>query len=144
MKKLLFILSFLFVSAVPLLAQGDDDDANEGSDKIRDRMSEFIQKRLDLSKEEADKFSPVFIEYFKEWRKTLRDNKSLPALDRQQKVVDLQLRYRSKFKDILGEDRSNRVFEHQRKFILEMHRLRQEKLRNNNTDRPLRRQGKLI
>ena len=67
MKKFLFILSLLFVTSVRLFAQ-DDDDANDGNDKIRDKMSEFIQRRLDLSKAEADKFVPVFIKYFREWR----------------------------------------------------------------------------
>src|SRR5882757_5382291 len=119
MKKLLFIVSLLFVTSVRLIAQ-DDDDQNEGNDKIGDKMNEFIQKRLDLSKAEAEKFTPVFIRYFKEWRQALRETKGLPVLDRQQKIIDLQLRYRNQFREIVGERRGDQVFDHQRRFIEEM------------------------
>ncbi len=133
MKKLLFIVSLLFVSSVSLFAQDDGDDQNEGNEKIRDKMNEFIQKRLDLSKAEAEKFTPVFIRYFKEWRQTLRENKTDPLI-RQQKVVDLQLRYRNQFRDIIGEKRGDQVFNHQRKFIEEIILIRQQ--RNGNPNRP--------
>ena len=129
MKKLFFILSLLFVTSVRLFAQ-DDDDQNDGNEKIRDKMSEFIQRRLDLSKAEADKFAPVFIRYFKEWRQTLRETKGLPPLDRQQKIIDLQLRYRNQFREIIGEKRGDQVFEHQRRFIEEIRKIRQERLGN--------------
>jgi hypothetical protein len=138
MKRLLVILSLLLVSTVKLFAQ-DDDDQNEGNEKIRDKMNEFIQKRLDLSKDEADKFTPVFIRYFKEWRQTLRNSKDLPVLDRQQKIIDLQVRYRTQFREIIGEKRGDQVFEHQRRFIDEIRRLRQERLGNNPARPPLRR-----
>ena len=130
MKKLLFILSLLFVTSVRLFAQDDDDDQNESNDKIRDKMSEFIQKRLDLSKAEAEKFTPVFIRYFREWRQALRESKGLPALDRQQKIVDLQLRYRNQFRDIVGQRKGDQVFDHQRRFIEEIRAIRRERLGN--------------
>jgi hypothetical protein len=131
MKKLLFILSLFFVTSARLWAQEDGDDQDGGNEKIRDKMSEFIQKRLDLSKDEAEKFAPVFIRYFREWRETLRESKGLPDLDRRQKIVDLQLRYRPKFREIIGENRGDQVFDHQRKFLKEMIDLRQERMRNN-------------
>lgn len=127
MKKLLVILSLVMVSSVSLFAQDDDDD--QGNERIRDKMNEYIQKRLDLTKDEASKFNPVFLKYFKEWRQTLRENRNLPALDRQQKVVDLQLRYRTQFREIVGEERGNQVFEHQKKFIIELAKLRKERRR---------------
>ena len=139
MKKLLFILSLLFVTSVRLFAQDDVDDQNEGDEKIRDKMSEFIQKRLDLSRGEAEKFTPVFIRYFKEWRQTLRENKGLPALDRQQKMLDLQLRYRNQFREIVGPKRGDQVFDHQRRFIEEIKAIRRERLGNNPNRPPARR-----
>lgn len=138
MKKILLILGWLFLSAAPLLAQ-DDDDQEEGAEKIRDKMNEFIQKRLDLSKDESSKFTPVFIRYFQEWRQTLRDTKGLPTLDRQQKVIELQVRFRSQFRDIIGQRRGDLVFEHQRRFIEEIRTLRAERLRNNPGRAPMRR-----
>jgi hypothetical protein len=136
MKKLFFILGLLVVTSVPLFAQEDGDD-NEVGEKVRDKMSEYIQKRLDLSKAEAEKFTPVFTRYFREWVQTIKDNRG-DKLVLQQKIVELQLRYRPQFRDIVGEKRGNLVFAHQNRFIQEIRHLRQERLRNN-PSRPLKR-----
>jgi hypothetical protein len=117
----------------PLFAQEAEED--DGNEKIRDKMSEFIQKRLDLSKDEADKFTPIFIRYFKEWRQTIRENKG-DRLVMQQKIIELRLRYRSQFKDVIGEKKSNQIFVHQDRFIQDIRLLRQERLRNN-PNRPI-------
>jgi hypothetical protein len=138
MKKLLFILSLLLVTSSRLFAQ--EDDENEGGEKIRDKMNEFIQKRLDLSKAEAEKFSPIFIRYFREWRQTLRENRTLPRLDLQQKIIDLRLRYRNQFRDVIGEQRGNQVFQHQEVFMRELRGLRDNRIQNN-PNRQLRRRG---
>jgi hypothetical protein len=139
MKKILFILSLLLATSSRLFAQDDDDDQNQGNEKIRDKMNEFIQKRLDLSKSEAEKFTPVFIHYFKEWRQALRESKGMPALDRQQKIIDLQLRYRNQFREIIGERKGDQVFEHQRRFIEEIRLIRRERLGNTPNRPPAKR-----
>ncbi|MFC0773992.1 hypothetical protein [Terrimonas alba] len=131
MKTFLLIVSLFFVTGTSLFAQDDDNDGNE---KIRDRMNEYIQKRLNLSNDEAKKFTPIFLQYFKEWRQTLRDNKG-DRLVLQQKIVDLRLRYRTQFREILGEQRGNQVFGHQEKFIKELRDLRRDRL----GDKPLKR-----
>jgi hypothetical protein len=123
------------VTSAPLFAQEDDDNEN---DKIQDKMSEYIQKRLDLTKEEATKFTPVFLRYFKEWRQTIRDNRG-DRLVMQQKVIALRLQYRTQFREIMGERRGDQVFMHQEKFIQELREIRKERLRNNPGGRPLRR-----
>ncbi len=126
MKRFLLIVSLFFVTGTSLFAQDDDNDGNE---KIRDRMNEYIQKRLNLSNDEAKKFTPIFLQYFKEWRQTLRDNKG-DRLILQQKIVDLRLRYRTQFREVLGEQRGNQVFGHQEKFIQELRDLRRDRLGN--------------
>lgn len=132
MKRFLLILSFLLVSSPVLFAQDDDD--NDGNEKIRDKMNEYIQKRLSLSDDEAKKFSPIFLRYFKEWRQTIKENKG-DKLILQQKIVDLRLRYRTQFREIMGEKRGNQVFNQQDNFIRELRDLRRDRL----GDRPLRR-----
>ncbi|MGZ5220942.1 MAG: hypothetical protein ACXWC7_12715 [Chitinophagaceae bacterium] len=132
MKRFLLILSLFFVTGSFLFAQDDDD--NDGNEKIRDKMNEYIQKRLNLSDDEAKKFSPVFLKYFKEWRQTIRDNRG-DRLILQQKVVDLRLRYRTQFREIIGEKRGNTVFTHQENFIRELRDLRKDRV----GDRPLKR-----
>jgi hypothetical protein len=133
MKRFLLILSLLFVTGSGLFAQ-EEDDNNEGNEKIRDKMNEYIQKRLNLSDDEAKKFSPVFLRYFKEWRQAIKENRG-DKLILQQKIVDLRLRYRTQFREIVGEKRGNQVFNQQDRFIQELQSIRRDRLR----DRPLRR-----
>ena len=109
MKRFLLILSLFFLTGSVLKAQNED----ENNDKIREKMTEFIQRRLNLTRNEAERFSPVFVRYFREWRTTLREFKGGPRLDLQQRIVELRLRYRNEFKEIIGEKRSNEVYEQQ-------------------------------
>ena len=132
MKRFLLILSLLFVTGSGLFAQEEDD--SDGNEKIRDKMNEYIQKRLNLSNDESKKFSPVFLRYFKEWRQTIKENRG-DKLILQQKIVDLQLRYRAQFREIIGEKRGNHVFNLQRNFINELRGIRRDRL----GDRPLKR-----
>lgn len=122
MKKILFIFSLFLITFNTALAQNDDE-------KIRDKMSEYIQQRMRLNKTEADRFNPVFLRYFREWRNTLKENRT-DKLILQQKVVELRLHYRTEFRDIIGEKRSNDVFRHQEKFISELQTIRQERMQN--------------
>jgi len=119
MKKLFFILSLFLFIATSLKAQEDE--------KIRDKMREYIQQRMRLTQNEAERFAPVFLRYFREWRTTLKDNQK-DRLILQQKIVELRIRYRTEFKEIVGERRSNEIYEHQEKFIRELKQIRQERI----------------
>src|ERR1700712_3531706 len=100
MKKLVYILILLcFIH--PVFAQDQP-----GGGKLREKMIEYIQDRLGLSKGEAERFQPVFLDYFKELKRTNQDFKG-DRLVLQQKVVELRLHYRDQFKPIVGEKRSN-------------------------------------
>lgn len=105
------------------------DEANEQNDRIREKMKEFIQKRLRLTKAETDRFTPVFIRYFNEWRQTLRTNKD-DRLILQQRIVELRLRFRPEFREVLGDRRGNEVYRHQDIFIKELGEIRKERLEN--------------
>jgi hypothetical protein len=111
MKKTIYILLF-FLAMQPVFAQ--DDQPNEG--KLREKMVEYIQVKLGLSYGEAEKFQPVFVSYFKELRRTTKEFKG-DRLIMQQKIVEVRLRYREQFKPIIGEKRSNEVFEREKEFI---------------------------
>jgi len=102
---------------------------DEGDEKIRDKMREYIQQRMHLNKDEAERFTPVFLRYFKEWRTTLKENRT-DRLILQQKVVELRLRYRGEFKEIVGERRSNEIYEHQEKFIRILKDVQKERMQN--------------
>lgn len=129
MKKYLLILT------LALLADFSSKAQDDGKDKIRDKMREFIQKRLNLTRNEAERFTPVFIRYFREWKQTLHDNRA-DVLVRQQKIIELRLRYRTEFRDIVGEKRSNDVYKQQDIFIREIKEMREEQIRVRRTERP--------
>ncbi len=125
MKQFLYILSFLCVMTTSSFAQ---DDEEQGS-RVRERMTEYIQKRLSLSKAEADKFGPIFLDYFNNLRKTNQEYKG-DRLVLQQKVAELKLNYRNQFKTIVGDKKSNDVFTYERDFINEIKALRNERSQN--------------
>ena len=125
MKRILYILSCFLLLSTATMAQ---DDRGNG-EKVRERMTEYLQKRLDLSKSEAERFGPVFMNYFNDLRSTNQQYKS-DRLVLQQKIVDLRLRYRDQFKTIMGEKRSNDVFTYEREFVNEVKELRKERLQN--------------
>ena len=130
MKKILLILTLTLFAG--FVAQAQDDD----NDRIRDKMREFIQKRLSLTRNEAEKFTPVFVRYFREWRQTLKEHKD-DVLVRQQRIAELRIRYRTEFKDIVGEKRSTEVFKKQEEFIQGLQKMRAEQSRRD--DRPNKR-----
>jgi len=113
MKKY-FIILILFFTGVVSYSQ-DDADVNDKGAKIRDRMNEYIQDRLNLTKNEAEKFSPVFLRYFQEFRQIHRENKT-DILLLKQKVIDLRIRYRSEFRQIMDEPRATKVFVYEDEF----------------------------
>ena len=129
MKQFLLILTLALLTGFSLKAQDD------GNDKIRDKMREFIQKRLDLSRNEAERFTPVFIRYFREWKQTLQENRN-DGLVRQQRIIELRLRYRTEFRDIVGEKRSNDVYKQQDVFVREIREMREEQIKARRADVP--------
>src|SRR6266542_3938043 len=105
MKKY-FIILFLFFTGLATYAQ-DGMEGNDKGAKIRDRMNEYIQDRLSLSRKEAEKFTPVFLRYFQEFRQVHQDYKG-DNLILKQKIIDLRIRYRSEFRQIMDEPRANK------------------------------------
>ena len=116
MKKYLFILGFTLLSSFSLFAQDEDHGNEEQANRMREKLTEYVQKRLNLTKSEAEKFTPVFIRYFNDLRRTSIQNRG-DAILRQKQIADLRIRYRDEFKPIVGEARANRVFVAEREFI---------------------------
>ncbi|MBL7732785.1 MAG: hypothetical protein JNM88_16535 [Chitinophagaceae bacterium] len=130
MKKFLLLWSLLLLSASAIMAQ------EEGDEKIRDKMREYIQQRMRLNTNEAERFTPIFLRYFREWRTTLRENRG-DGLVLRQKVIELQIRYRTEFKEVVGERRCNEIYRHQQTFIEELKNVRRDRQQRN----PPRRNG---
>ena len=111
MKKYFIILILIFIG---FAGYAQDEGEDKGA-KIRDRMNEYIQDRLGLSKREAEKFSPVFLRYFQEFRQIRRENRT-DNLVLKQKIIDLRIRYRNEFRQIMDEPRANKVFVYEDEF----------------------------
>lgn len=125
MKKLLYILGITLFFQTASFAQDDQP----GFGLIREKMVQYIQDRLSLSKAEAERFQPVFMNYFRDLRRTNQDYKG-DRLVLQQKVIELRLRYRDQFKPIIGDKKSNDVFLLEREFVNTVKELREERLDN--------------
>jgi hypothetical protein len=110
-----------------LAASAQDDDDKNG--KLQQKMTEYVQNRLGLSKGEAEKFSPMFLDYFHELRRTNKEFRG-DRLVLQQKVVELRLRYRDQFRPVIGEKRSNEVFTYEKEFVDQLREIRNERLQN--------------
>lgn len=111
MKKILPILLFFVFSLQTAFAQ---DELPGG--RVREKMIEYIQSKLGLSRAEAEKFQPVYLNYLEELKRTNREYRDR-GLEREQKLLDVRLRYRDQFKLIIGDKRSNEVFQHEKEFI---------------------------
>jgi len=128
MKKIFIIAGLTLYTFFSCFAQEDEND-NGANDKIREKMSEFIQRRMGLSRMEAERFNPVFFRYFREWKMAIQTNRNdKPLL--QFRIAELRIRYRNEFKDIVGEKRCNQIYDHQELFIQKLRELKMERMRN--------------
>jgi hypothetical protein len=135
MKKFLLILSISLLGATGLFAQNDQPGG-----KIQERMREYVQNRLGLSKAESEKFTPVFMRYFREFAQTHRQNQG-DKLILQQKIIELRLRYRGEFKQIMDEQRANQVYKYEDEFRREVVQIIKE---NRLENRPAKRANRLM
>ncbi|MGV3530701.1 MAG: hypothetical protein ACO1OO_17490 [Flavisolibacter sp.] len=124
MKKLVYILFFTLFFQAGAMAQQPN-----GVGKVREKMVEYIQDRLNLSRAEAEKFQPIFLNYFNDLRKTNQQYRN-DRLVLQQKVIELRLRYRDQLKPVIGEKRSNEVFQYERDFVDKVKEIRDERMDN--------------
>lgn len=118
MKKYLVIISLFLITGFSVVGQ-EDDVADDKMGKLQQRMTEYIQKKLNLTRGEAEKFRPVFVRYLLELRKTHREFKGdRPVL--QLKIAELRVKVRNECRDILDEPRANKIFEYQREFEIKV------------------------
>ena len=122
MKNWLLLFSLFFLSG-SVIAQNEDGQPEGG--KIQERMREYVQRKLGLSKAESERFSPVFVRYFRDFTQTHRINKG-DKLILQQKIIDLRLRYRTEFRQIMEENKANRVYKYEDEFRQEVVRILKE------------------
>ena len=140
MKKWLLILFLFLLPGFAAFAQ-TEDPPRDGGGKIQERMKEYIQSKLGLSRAETEKFTPVFVRYFREFAQTHKENRG-DRLILQQKIIELRLRYRGEFRQIMDEQRANKVFKYEDDFRQEVIQIIKENRRENRI--PVRRTRSIL
>ena len=135
MKKWIFILFVFILPGITAVAQNEKPPQDGG--KIQERMKEYIQSKLGLSRVETEKFTPVFVRYFREFAQTHKQNRG-DRLILQQKIIELRLRYRGEFRQIMDEQRANKVFKYEDDFRKEAIQIIKENRRDRVPPRRMR------
>ena len=104
--------------------------------KMAERMAMFIERKMRLSAQERNEFMPTFLRYEKEYRDTLRSNRQ-DRLLLQQRLIDLQVRYRKEFAPLVGDRRVIEIYDLQQYFIRTLRDLQQERRGGPGDRRPL-------
>jgi hypothetical protein len=121
MKKLLYIVFFLF-TIYPSIAQEDQP----GADRLREKMLEYIQTNLNMTKSEAENVRPHFMDYLNQVKQASHEHKD-DRLLLQKKIADIRIKFREKVKPIIGEKRSNDVFIYEHEFVQKIKAARSER-----------------
>jgi hypothetical protein len=130
MKKFIYTL-LIFFSVQTAFAQDEDTDPA----RLKGKMVEYIENKLGLSKTEAEKFQPLFMDYLKELRQTKEEHGN-DKLVLQQKVIEIRLKFRDQIKPIIGEKRSNEVFTHEREFVEKVQEARKDRMQERKSGPP--------
>ena len=121
MKKYFITLLTLALTSNFLLAQPPQED------RIPEKMSVFIAKRMLLNPQEMEQFKPVFARYHKEWRESMKKNRE-DRLLMQQQIIELQIRYRKEFAPIVGEKQVIHIYDLQQDFIRILRDVQRERM----------------
>ena len=113
MKKVCFIISFLLLHIYICKAQ-EQHDKNPG--KVEDVKMEYMSRELNLTPEEAQKFWPLYNNYFNEV-KNARKKYGNDEVAMDEKMVEIRKKYKNNFRSVLNSDnRVNRVFVSEKSF----------------------------
>jgi hypothetical protein len=136
MKKYLSILFFLFCIHTTFA----QDDPPGGAARLKEKMVEYIQNKLGLSKPEAERFEPLFTDYLNQLREVKKEHKG-DRLLLQDKVIDVRIKFREKIKPVIGEKRSNDVFQYEREFVQKIQDINKDRMQERKEGRPNKRKN---
>ena len=115
MKRFLLIMIISFTSFASLQAQ--EYNREKRTEKIQSLKIAFITQKLDLTADEAQRFWPVYNRYETEIRQVMTDNKSEgDAIDNEEKVLNVKKKYKPEFIKVIGQPRTNTLFNAEREF----------------------------
>jgi len=106
MKKICFLISFVFICG---LAKAQQEQPNDPQQTIEALKVAFISKEINLTPEEAQKFWPVYNQYSKEIVEAIKNNPD-EALKKEEAVLNIRKKYNDQFIKIIGAQRTNHLF----------------------------------
>ncbi len=113
MKKFILILIVIAGSFSNLKAQDENDTRAE---KIQALKIAFITQKLQLTTDEAQKFWPVYNQYDNEIKGLQLGNRNAPALENEERLLNIRKKYKASFEKVIGPDKLNKLFNAERDF----------------------------
>ena len=137
MKKIYLILLILTSS---FLAKAQENELSEKKQQDIDALKvAFISRELELTPDEAQKFWPIYNQYSKELKSTVRED--IDDLEREEKVLNLRKHYREQFIKVIGNQRVKKMYGAENKFRqLLIRTIRNQ--RQNQMNRPMMRRAR--
>ena len=139
MKKFLLILLFISLACIGFAQDDEPGQKGGGGARLEAYKIAYITKRLNLTPEEAQKFWPIYNKYTTDMRALRIENRDLPIIDQDEKIVGLRKKYQGEFSRALPPDRVNQFFKADREFngfvqkeMMERRQLRMEQQRKLN------------
>ena len=115
MKHLILILIFSVSSFSIVNAQNDNRE--QKTEKVQALKIAFITQKLELTSDEAQRFWPVYNRYETEIRQVMTENKlSGDAIDNEEKILNVKKRFKSEFIKVIGQPKTNTLFNSEREF----------------------------
>lgn len=112
MKQLLLIIT-LFLGSYSLVNAQPENKA----EKVQALKIAFITQKLELTSTEAQNFWPVYNRYETDLRQVMKDNRGGgDAIDNEEKVLNVKKKYRSEFNKVIGQPKTNTLFNAEREF----------------------------
>ncbi len=121
--------SFILLALVFFTGVKAQDEGSAPGQRVHERMKVYVQEKLGLTKEESEKFGPVFLRYAREQQQVTKDNRG-DRLVLQQKIIELRIKYREQFTEIMGKEKAGKVFTYENQFRREALKILREKRRS--------------
>ena len=103
----------MFVSFCQVKAQ---DGSETRGERVEALKIAFITQKLQLTPDEAQKFWPVYNQYENEIRSLQLDYKNGPALENEEKLLNIRKKYSPSFEKVIGPQKLNTLFNAERDF----------------------------
>ena len=114
MKQFLLVL-ILFTGSISFAKA--QDLREKRTEKIQALKIAFITQKLELTSDEAQRFWPVYNRYETDIKQVMMDNKGgADAIDSEEKILSVKKRYKSEFYKVIGQLKTNTLFNAEREF----------------------------